>query len=284
MASRQSSFDKFLQFFSSLKCGLLLLGMLGMSMILGTFILQRPMAQEGQIEQVYAPQVVRLLNAVGLFDVFHAWWFMLLLGLLGANIALASIERFPQVWRLFVRPHYAADSAFMRALPFQREIPLGPHTPQEGSALAALKLENLGYPPRPDILSQGTLYVEKHRLVRLAPYMVHASLLIIFAGAIMDGDARLSRICQPPTGESTRCRRTSEHAGRSTISISPCVAMPRAWTPTLTAPPGNTGASWRYWKTAGKWNGRKFTSTILLLIRACGFSRPCTAPRGRPAS
>jgi cytochrome c biogenesis protein len=29
--------------------------------------------------------------------------------------------------------------------------------------------------------------VEKHRLVRLAPYVVHASLLIIFAGAIIDG-------------------------------------------------------------------------------------------------
>lgn len=96
MASHQSSFNRFLQFLSSLKCGLFLLGLLGISMILGTFILQRPMAQEGQIEQVYAPQVVRLLNALGLFDVFHAWWFILLLGLLGANITLASIERFPK--------------------------------------------------------------------------------------------------------------------------------------------------------------------------------------------
>jgi cytochrome c biogenesis protein len=187
MASRQSSFDKFLQFFSSLKCGLLLLGLLGLSMILGTFILQRPMAQEGQIEQVYAPQIVRLLNALGLFDVFHTWWFILLLGFLGANITLASIERFPQAWRLFVRPHFLADAAFIRALPFQREIPLGPHTPKEGMVLAALTLDNLGYPPRPDVLPKGTLYMEKHRLVRLAPYVVHASLLIIFAGAIIDG-------------------------------------------------------------------------------------------------
>lgn len=187
MASRQTSFDKFLQFFSSLKCGLLLLGLLGTAMILGTFILQRPMAQEGQIEQVYAPQVVRLLDAVGLFDVFHAWWFFLLLGLLGANITLASIERFPQVWRLYSRPHYLADAMFIRALPFQKEIPLGPHTPQEAMALASLRLEHLGYPARKDVLTKGTLYVEKHRLVRLAPYVVHASLLIIFAGAILDG-------------------------------------------------------------------------------------------------
>src|SRR5579872_5564161 len=116
MSSRQSTFDKTLQFFSSLKCGLLLLGLLGAAMIAGTFILQRPMAQEGQIEQVYAPQIVNLLSAFGLFDVFHAWWFILLLGLLGANITLASIERFPQVWRLYVRPHLLADATFLRAL------------------------------------------------------------------------------------------------------------------------------------------------------------------------
>jgi len=187
MTSRHSSFDKFLQFFSSLKCGLILLGLIGISMISGTFILQRPMTQEGEIEQVYAPQVVHLLNAIGLFDVFHAWWFILLLGLLGANITLASIERFPQVWRLYARPHYMADAAFIRALPFQREIPLGPHTAGEAMGLAADKLEKLGYPPRPDVLPKGTLYVEKHRLVRLAPYVVHTSLLIIFAGAIVDG-------------------------------------------------------------------------------------------------
>jgi cytochrome c biogenesis protein len=122
-----------------------------------------------------------------LFDVFHAWWFILLLGLLGANIALASIERFPQVWRLYARPHFLADPFFIRALPFQREIPIGSHTPKEAMAMAALKLEALGYPHRLDVLPKGTLYVEKHRLVRLAPYVVHASLLIIFAGAILDG-------------------------------------------------------------------------------------------------
>ncbi len=187
MTHKRSSLDKFLQFFSSLKFGLWLLGLLATAMILGTFILQRPMAQEGQIEQVYAPQVVSLLNALGLFDVFHAGWFFLLLGLLGANITLASIERFPQIWRLYARPHFLADAAFVRALPFQREIPLGPHASNEAMDLAAAKLARRGYPPRREILSHGTLYVEKHRLARLAPYIVHASLLTIFAGAMIDG-------------------------------------------------------------------------------------------------
>lgn len=187
MAKQQTILDKLLRFLSSLECGLVLLGSLGTAVIIGTMILQRPMTQEGQIEQVYAPQTVRLLNALGLFDVFHTWWFILLLGLLGANIALASLERFPQVWRLFVRPHVLADEWYVRQLPFRKEIPLGFHTPAEALSLAKSKLSELGYPPKPKSLEKGTLYVEKHRAARLAPYVVHASLLIIFAGAIIDG-------------------------------------------------------------------------------------------------
>ena len=187
MAKQQTAIDRFLRFLSSLKCGLILLGCLGSAVIIGTMILQRPMAQAGQIEQIYAPQTLRLLNALGLFDVFHTWWFILLLGLLGANITLASLERFPQVWRLFARPHMIADEWFVRQLPFQKDIPLGAHAPGEALAIAGHKLSNLGYVPNRKVLDRGTLYVEKHRPARLAPYVVHASLLIIFAGAIIDG-------------------------------------------------------------------------------------------------
>ena len=187
MAKQHSNLDRILRFLSSLECGLILLGLLGTAVLIGTVILQRPMAREGQIEQIYAPQTAQLLNALGLFDVFHTWWFILLLGLLGANITLASLERFPQAWRLFTRPHMTADEWFVRQLPFQKEIPLGFHTSAEALSLARQKLSALGYPPKAKVLERGTLYVEKHRTARLAPYVVHASLLIIFAGAIVDG-------------------------------------------------------------------------------------------------
>jgi cytochrome c biogenesis protein len=187
VAKQQTIVDRFLRFLSSLECGLVLLGSLGTAVIIGTMILQRPMAREGQIEQIYAPQTLRLLNALGLFDVFHTWWFILLLGLLGANITLASLERLPQVWRLFARPHMTADEWYVRQLPFQKEILLGFHAPDEALSIASRKLSDLGYAPKRQVLERGTLYVEKHRMARLAPYVVHASLLIIFAGAIIDG-------------------------------------------------------------------------------------------------
>jgi len=187
MGKQRSILSSFLGFFSSIKCGLTLLGLLGTAVIIGTIVLQRPMAQEGQIEQIYAPQTIRLLNFLGLFDVFHAWWFILLLGLLGTNIILASLERFPQAWRYFSRLHRIADEWFVRKLPVVREIPIGADQQEEALQRAAEAFAASGLRAHPQALQQGTLYVEKHRVARLAPYVVHLSLLIIFAGAIVDG-------------------------------------------------------------------------------------------------
>ena len=187
LAKQQTTLDRILRLGSSLKCGLVLLGLLGIAVITGTLILQRPMAPEGQIEQIYAPQTVRILNALGLFDVFHSTWFMLLLALLGANIALASLDRFPQVWRLFARPRINADPWFVRQLPFQKEISLGHLEPEPALSVAIATMRDLGFRPKTAALASGTLYAEKHRIARLAPYVVHASLLIIFAGSIVDG-------------------------------------------------------------------------------------------------
>ena len=187
MEQRQGVVTRILQFLSSVKCGLILLAIIGAVTVAGTLILQRPMAREGQIEQIYAPPTIRLMDALGLFDVFHAKWFLILLGLLGANIVLASLERFPQAWRYFARPHRAADEWFVRKLPVLREIPLASLDQKEAFAAAAEALERLHLRPHAETLEKGTLYVEKHRIARLAPYVVHLSLIIIFAGAIVDG-------------------------------------------------------------------------------------------------
>jgi cytochrome c biogenesis protein len=187
MVYQQGPTSRFLRFVSSLKFGLILIGLLGASTIAGTLILQRPMAKEGQIEELYAPQTIRLLDALGLFDVFHAPWFLILLGLLGANIVLASLEHFPQAWRYFSRPHREADEWFVRKLPVVREIALGSLQPDRALAAAAEAFRKSHFRPHAATLAKGTLYIEKHRIARLAPYVVHSSLIIIFAGAIVDG-------------------------------------------------------------------------------------------------
>jgi cytochrome c biogenesis protein ResB len=58
-------------------------------------ILQRPATDPEEMQRAYSPQVLRLLDGLGLTDVFHAWWFVLLLSLVSLSIIAASCSASP---------------------------------------------------------------------------------------------------------------------------------------------------------------------------------------------
>ncbi len=80
-------------------------------------ILQRPATDADDMQRAYSPQMLRLLDSMGLTDVFHAWWFVLLLSLVSLSIIAASVQRFPNAWRFFSRPYKSPDESFRKALP-----------------------------------------------------------------------------------------------------------------------------------------------------------------------
>jgi len=125
--------------------------------------------------------MLRFLDATGLTDVFHAYWFIALLVLVSLCIVAASIQRFPNSWRYFARPYKSPDENFRRALPTQALIPIGDEEQGLSAAERALKRVGLGSERivRPNSFS---LFSERHRFSEMAVYMVHASLLLIFLG------------------------------------------------------------------------------------------------------
>jgi cytochrome c biogenesis protein len=170
---------------ASLRIGIVLLILLVVAAALGTVILQRPLTDPETIASTYSPATLRWLDFLGFTDVFHAWWFAALLALLGINIVFASLERFPGAWRFFTRPYRRAESHFLAGLPLHKVISV--HNGAEGLEAAERVFRRHGY--KPQRVGQGaeaSLYVERHRFARLAPYVVHASLLLIFAGGILD--------------------------------------------------------------------------------------------------
>ncbi len=176
---------RFSRAISSVRTGIILLIIVGLAAAAGTLILQRPLTEATKLRQAYSPATLHWLDVLGLTDVFHAWWFAALLALLGINITLASIERFPTAWHFFSRPYRRPESHFLTGLPLQKEIPVRDFP--TAILVAEHALRRFGY--KPQRLGDGkdvSLYVEKHRFSRLAPYVVHASLLLIFAGGIVD--------------------------------------------------------------------------------------------------
>lgn len=170
---------------SSVRTGIVLLILVGLAAVAGTLILQRPMTEPDKIQQAYSPQTLHWLDTLGMTDVFHAWWFAALLALLGINIVLASLERFPQAWHYFARPYRRPEPHFLAGLPLQKEIPVRDIASGMQAAEGAFRHHHFK-PQRVGRGEDASLFVERHRFARLAAYVVHTSLLLIFVGGIVD--------------------------------------------------------------------------------------------------
>jgi len=171
---------------SNLRTGVVLLILTGIAAALGTFILQRPATDPDKLARAYSPALLQWLDRLGLTDVFHTWWFLTLLCLVSLSIVLVSIDRFPNAWRFYARPYRKTDVHFRTALPNKVELPI---TDAEDALNAAQRaLRKSGWPvERIADKSETSLYSERHRFSVMAVYIVHASLLLIFAGGMIDG-------------------------------------------------------------------------------------------------
>jgi cytochrome c biogenesis protein len=177
---------RFFKTLSNLRTGITLLLLVVIASALGTFILQRPVTDADKLQAAYSPATLRWLDRLSLTDVFHAWWFLTLLGLLSLSIIFVSIERFPNAWRFYARPYRKTDAHFRMGLQTKAELPI--KNANDGLNAANRVLQKLHWPV--ECIADGnqtSLYSERHRLSVMAVYVIHASLLLIFAGGIVDG-------------------------------------------------------------------------------------------------
>lgn len=181
----QNPLNKILKTFSSIKTGVVLLIIVVISSAIGTFVLQRPTTEADQIERTYSPAVLHLLDRLGLTDVFHAWWFATLLALVAVSIILVSIDRFPRAWKVLTKPYKITDSHFRAVLPTQEKLRVADTDSALDIATRAFQKSHLK-PQRVGSGKDTSLYAERNRYSVLAVYIIHASLLLIFLGGIVD--------------------------------------------------------------------------------------------------
>jgi len=171
---------------ASIQTGVVLLILVVIFAAVGTIVLQRPVTEPDEMQSAYSPQALRILDAVGLTDVFHSWWFLGLMLLVSLCIVAASIDRFPNSWRFFSRPYKYPDESFRRASHPQKSLAIADE--ETGLVAAERALHSLGFKPERVVREDHFgIFAERHRVSELAVYIVHASLLLIFFGTIVDG-------------------------------------------------------------------------------------------------
>src|SRR5512145_3566841 len=94
--------DKIWKFFASVKLAVVLLIILAVVSVVGT-VIEQNQAPEDYLRE-YSQSTIDLFETIGLFDLYHAWWFVLLLLLFTANLTICTLDRFPSAWRAIRAP------------------------------------------------------------------------------------------------------------------------------------------------------------------------------------
>ncbi len=107
--------DRALDFLSSVRFGVTLLCTLVVLSMIGMLIIQQNVQGFDTYYASLTPAEKLVYGSLGFFDIYYAWYFKLLLLILSLNIILASIDRFPTVWKnYFKRPKLTATRSWLR--------------------------------------------------------------------------------------------------------------------------------------------------------------------------
>ena len=170
-------------FFASVKLALTTLFLIATTSIIGTIIPQKE-SFDWYVSQ-YGSKTAQLFAVLDIPDMYNSWWFISLLFLLGFNLVICSIDRFPAVWKQVKADGLQVGPERVRKMSTQR----GWHSDSPASAnvqkLAEI-LKKYGWQASQKQTGSDTiLFSQKGSWTRTGVYLVHSSILIIFLGAII---------------------------------------------------------------------------------------------------
>jgi cytochrome c biogenesis protein len=192
--------DRLYEFFCSIKLSIFVLIALALTSIFGTFIEQGK--APAQYVREYGPGIARAIQLLNLDDMYHAWWFQVLLALLLANITLCSIRRFPNAFKLM----RDADPVFEGrpvALHERFEWTVKGLTKEEAAEKVERVLsEQEGKPLRGEAQDNTYFFVSRGGWARMGVYVTHFSLFLFAVGALVGSRWGFKGFVEIPEGQS----------------------------------------------------------------------------------
>lgn len=170
-------------FFCSLKLTMFLLISLAVISIIGTVIPQGIPPQE-YLAQI-SPAKLKLYKSLGFFDMYHSWWFILLLYLLTVNLVACSFKRLPYIWKIITRPATLLGDDLERSLINLATIKSSEEPAAVKERVAAFLKAEFAEPGAMEADGAWHLFAQKTPWCRLSVYFVHLSVIIIFIGSLI---------------------------------------------------------------------------------------------------
>ena len=200
MTKKQQNFPQLLwELFCSLKLTMFLFISLAALSIIGTIIPQG--APPPEYLQQISPAKLNLYKTLGFFDMYHSWWFILMLYLLTLNLVSCSIKRLPHIWKTITHPVTVMSRSFEQSLSNRALITVSDESALKEKTIAFLSAE-FAEPVVTEADGAVHLFSQKTPWCRLSVYFVHLSVIIIFIGAIIGSLFGYKGFVNIPEGQS----------------------------------------------------------------------------------
>jgi cytochrome c biogenesis protein len=151
--------------------------------IIGTIIEQNQPLEK--YRQFYSDGMIRLFESLNLFDMYHSWWFLLLLCLFTLNLTCCTIDRLPRVIRTVRKPKLTLDDATEKSFPLTERWKIKGDIPRRVEDYKAALARVFAAPKVTEADGVVHLYAEKGVFTRFSAYATHAGIVIVFIGAII---------------------------------------------------------------------------------------------------
>jgi cytochrome c biogenesis protein len=170
-------------FFCSLKLTIFLLIGLAVASIIGTVVQQN--APPEQYLKEYSEATIRLFSALNFFDMYHSWWFILLLYLLTVNLVACSLKRLPHDMKLVSKPTLMLNEGLEKSLSCVEHRKLSGNAAELRDRMVEFLSKEFAAPQVTEDKGIYHLFAQKNLFSRFGVYFLHFSIIVIFIGAMV---------------------------------------------------------------------------------------------------
>lgn len=189
--------NAFVSLFASVQLALFLLFILAATSVIGTVIPQNNVYDF--YVQRYGEKTAQFFHLLDIPDMYGSWWFLGLLGLFSLNLIVCSLERIPQVVRIYRRDNLALTSEQLRKMGLRQEIVVNNDVEATTQQVANLFTAQ-GWKVRWIDKEGGRLFAaDQGAWSRFGVYVVHCSILVILAGAVLGSPSVAEKLLHNPT-------------------------------------------------------------------------------------
>jgi cytochrome c biogenesis protein len=190
----------FISLFSSLRLTVILLSLIALTVLIGAWCPQEAQVGQEKVIEQFGTDLAFVLIKLGIADIFHSLWFLLLIGLISINMIVGSLKRvFPKL-RLLKKPlPFLTESQIKELKSHSCQVICKDKQIVEKQLTAQLKRFHYRVASQSDRLSVR-LNGEFGKYGRLAPSVTHVGLLTLLLGVTITAWTGFSGFKPVPVG------------------------------------------------------------------------------------